>query len=144
MIRRWLRNATVALWCVALAQAAIAQNVNTKPLITLAAQGAGTVVGPDMGNVSFRGVVVGVNLTTMTSATLVVHVRSKDASGTYYDLLASQALTTTGFTSLTVYPGVLSTAVSYPSPLPTTWDVTAVVTGGSAAVTGTIDASLIQ
>lgn len=143
MIRRWLCAAALF---AALGSTARAQNVNTPALITLTAQGAGTIVGPDMGNSSFRGVVVGVNLTTLTTATATVHVQGKDAiSGVYYDILVSAGLISTGFTSLTVYPGAaVISNVSAGQPLPATWRVEAVVTGGSAVVTGTIDASLIQ
>ena len=127
------------------ASPALAQNLNTQVLVTLTAQGAGTVASVDLPNSYFRGALVSVNLTTMTTATVVVHVQGKDPlSSVYYDIFTSQSLTTTGFTALEVYPGLTSTTTTYPFVLPATWRVTAVVTGGSAAATGTVGASLIQ
>jgi hypothetical protein len=132
--------------CVNTAGQAVPPNVDTGALVTLAAQGAGTVISTDQANHCGRGVVVVVSLTTMTSATVVVHVQGKDmASGSYYDILVSASLASTGVTVLTVYPGAATTAnVSSPQPLPATWRVSAVVTGASAAATGTIGASVIQ
>jgi hypothetical protein len=147
-----LRRATLARFCLALlfvllAPAAGAQNAATGVLLVLSAQAAGTVTSGDRTNAAWRGAIVTVNLTTMTTATLVVHIQGKDVgSGKYYDILASQSLTAATVSApvaLTVYPGVLSTGASYPSPLPGVWRITAVVTGGSAAVTGQIDVTMI-
>jgi hypothetical protein len=144
MVRRWLRRAAVAL--LLLSAPAEAQNVSTSALLTLSAQGAATLVSPDQPNATFRGAIVGVSLTAMTSATVVIHIQGRDAvSGLYFDLLVSPALTTTGFTPLTIFPGAAATAnSSAPSPLPTTWRIEAVITGASAAASGTVGASLIQ
>lgn len=120
-------------------------NFDTAALITLSAAGASTVNSADQVNYNGRGVQVGINLTTMTTATVTVHIQGKDiASGQYYDILVSAGLVATGFTQLTVYPGGLTTAnVATPQPLPRTWRVQAVVVGASAAATGTIGASVI-
>jgi hypothetical protein len=144
MIKRWLLAMGFALTSAILP--ASAQNINTPALITLTAQGAATVLGPDMANPAYRGAVVGINLTTMTTATVTVHIQGKDAiSGTYYDILVSTGLASTGFTSLIVYPGVTIAAnLAVSQPLPGFWRVEAVVVGASAAATGTIDATLIQ
>lgn len=124
---------------------ASADNVNTNALITLTAQGAGTIASPDMPNLLEKGLAVGVNLTTMTTATVVIHIQGKDsASGVYYDVLVGPSLTTAGFTPMVIYPGVIGGSNSISWPLPKTWRVEAVVTGGSAAATGTIGASLIE
>lgn len=114
-------------------------------LVTLSAQAAGTVNSADQVNYNGRGVIVGVNLTVATTATVTVHIQGKDvASGTYYDLLVSTGIVTAGFTQMTVYPGGLTTAnVATPQPLPRTWRVQVVVVGVSAAVTGTVGASNI-
>jgi 2-keto-3-deoxy-galactonokinase len=143
MIGRWLCAAGLALLCAVLSRPSAAQNINTNALITMSAQGAATLNSPDQPNQFFRGVVVGVNLTAMATATVTVHVQGKDiVSGQYYDILVSTALAATGFTPLTVYPGAAATAnSSAPSPLPPIWRVEAVVTGTAS---GTIEAALIQ
>ena len=85
------------------------------------------------------------NFGTVTSASIVITIYGKDAvSSQYYALLASAAITTSGTTNLQIYPGLLSTATSADALLPLTYRITAVVTGASAAVTGTIGGSLIQ
>lgn len=123
-------------------------NTNTAAaLITLAAQGVGTVTSSDQTNNYGCGVQVGVNITVLTgtSPTVTVTVEGKDTvSGTYYTLLASAAIAATGFTLLTVYPGAPTTAnVSSPQVLPKTWRVKAVVAGTTPAATATIGASVI-
>jgi hypothetical protein len=144
MVRRLLRPAALALLC-GLAPAH-AQNLNTSALLTLQAAGASTLISADQPNTVYRGAIVGVGLTAMASATVVIHIQGRDfVSGTYYDILVGPALTTTGFTELVVYPGAAATAnSSTPSPLPTTWRIEAVVTGASAAASGTVGAALIQ
>lgn len=119
---RWLRPAALALLLLSPAHA---QNLNTGPLLVLQGAGAGTLVSPDLTNPTFRGVIVGVSLTSVTSATVVAHIQGRDiASGTYYDLLVGTASTTTGFEELVVYPGVTVAAGASPSsPLPTTWRI---------------------
>lgn len=124
-----------------------APNFNTAALITLTAQGVGTVNGTDQVNEQGRGVQVGINITTLTgtSPTVTVTIEGKDAaSGVYYTLLASAAIAATGFTLLTLYPGAPTTAnVSSPQVLPATWRVKAVVAGTTPAATATIGASII-
>lgn len=121
------------------------ENLDTSALITLSSQGAGIITSADQANQNFKGLILGINLTTMTTASVVVQVRGKDAaSGDYYPIFTSPALTTTGLTPLTVYPGVADTTGAFASPLPATWDIQVTVTGGSAVVTGTIGASLLQ
>ena len=114
-------------------------------IVTLSAAGAGTVNGAQQVNYNGRGVQVGINLTTVTTCSVVFNVQNYDTvSGQYYTLLSSAALTTTGFTNLQVYPGVTATAnVSLSSVLSRFWRVQAVLTGGSCAVTGTVGSSNI-
>jgi hypothetical protein len=121
-------------------------NIDTAALLTFAAAGAGTTNSADQTNYNGRGIKVGLNLTTMTSASIVVTIQGKDAaSGTYYTLLASASLSSTGFTLLEVYPGVTAASNTAASAsLPRTWRVSATITGASAAVTGTVGASVIQ
>lgn len=118
-------------------------------LITLSADGAGTVTSPNhenFGNAS--GVVIGINITaiTGTSPTLTVSVYGIDgASGQRYLLLASAAKTATGFSTLTLFPGAPTTAnVSANAGLPAKWEVEAVIGGTGPAVTATIGASLLK
>ena len=120
-------------------------NLDTGVLLTMTAAGASTLKSVTLPNREFKGCIVGINLVTVTTATVVVHVQGQDvASGTWYDLAVSQPLTTAGFTALTIYPGLLSNSTSFPLMLPSTWQIEVVITGGSAAVTGTVGASLIQ
>ena len=94
-----------------------------------------------------KGVNVLVNITaiTGTSPTLTVTIEGYDsASGTYYTLLESAALSAVGATLLTVYPGVTATAnVSASGHLPEFWRVSYAIAGTSPAVTATIGACLL-
>jgi hypothetical protein len=112
----------------------------------MTAQGAATVVSADQSNCKARGLIVVVDLTTVTTATVTVTIQGKDyASGAYYTLLAGAALTTTGVVVMTVYPGsVAASNTDSQSPLPRTWRVSIGVVGASAAVTGTVGASAIN
>lgn len=121
------------------------KNVN-KTLLTLAAASAsGQIVAQD--NPFWRGVQIGVDITaiTGTSPTLTVIVEGlDDASGKYYTLLSSAALTATGTTLLTVYPGVTAAANGAASQaLPKTWRIRYTIGGTGPAVTATVGASLI-
>ena len=123
------------------------QNYDMPALVTLSAQGLGTVVSVDQVNKNGRGVQVGINVTALTGTgpTVTVTLQGKDyASSAYYTLLASAAIAATGFTLLTLYPGAPSTAnASAPQVLPATWRVSAVVAGTTPAVTATVGASVI-
>lgn len=117
-------------------------------LVQLSGQLAATVTSSDQANCTGKGVVVVVDLTTMTTATVTVTIQGKDvASGKYYTLLAGAAKTSTGTTVMLIYPNSpVTTNVSANSPLPATWRVSVVVAdnSGTAVVTGTIGASVIQ
>jgi hypothetical protein len=117
-------------------------------LVSLAAAGAGTFVSFDQSNIFGRGVVVGVNISAASGTiAVVVTVEGKDqASGEYYDLLSSVSLTGTGFTLLTVYPGVTpANNAALSAPLPTTWRIKVVSgTGSMPAVTMTVGAAVIE
>lgn len=120
-------------------------NADTPALVTLAAAAAGTTNSVAQTNYTSRGVQVGVNL-TITTCSVVVNIQGQDAaSSAWYTILASAAISSTSFTNLTVYPGAAATTnVSSPQPLPKTWRVQTVLTGGSCAVTGTVGASTIN
>ena len=125
--------------------AAFATNGDSS-LLTFTAAAAGTVNSADQINNVGRGVQLGVNFTVNTTCSEVVTIQGKDvASGQYYTLLASAAITTAVFNNYLVYPAAASTAnVSANLPLPRTWRVQAVLTGASCAATGTVGASVIQ
>jgi hypothetical protein len=134
------------IWNGAWVQAAAGSSFNrdNASLLTLTAQGTGTVNSTDQVNGSGRGILLVINITAITAGSLTVTLQGKDiASGVYYTLLASAALAATGTTVLTVYPGVVATTnVSANSPLSRTWRITsATVTG---PVTATIGASVID
>jgi hypothetical protein len=158
IVRSWLTNIVLEQWpqwvkiavvqqddTMSAAFQAFGQNQDTPALITLSAQGAGVVTSSDQVNAGYQGLIAGISLTTVNSASVAVHIQGKDvASGDYYDLFVAGPFTTTGFTPLTVYPGILSTSGTYPSPLPATWRYQVIVTGASAIVSGTLGASLLQ
>lgn len=118
----------------------------SKSLLTLTAASTGASdVAKD--NPFWRGVQIGVNITALTgtSPTMTVIIEGLDAaSGTYYTLLSSAALAATGFTLLTVYPGVTVAANAAASQaLPNTWRIRYVIAGTTPAVTATVGANLI-
>lgn len=120
-------------------------NMDTAALIALAAAGASTVNSPDQTNYNGRGINVVINLTIVTTATVTINLQIKDAaSGVYFTVLSSAGLVSAGSTLLSVYPGITTSANSSVSAvLSRTWRVQAVIVGASAAVTGTVGASVI-
>jgi len=109
------------------------------PLITLTADGAGTVNGSHQENIcGERGLQVGVNITSITG-TLTVNIYGVDqASAQSYLLLASAAYSSTGFHELNLFPGATAVAnVTANMELPAKWFVqTVVVTGPCTATVG--------
>lgn len=97
--------------------------------LTLLASGVVTANGQssDQTNTNYRGVKVYIATGTFgaSESTMTVKIRGKDpVSGSYFDVLASTSLTASGFTVLTVYPGIAVTAnVSASDVLPRTWRV---------------------
>lgn len=116
-------------------------------VVSLGGVGAGTYNSGDTVNHNHRGIQVGINITaiTGTSPTLTVTIQGKDvASGQYYTLLASAALNATGFTLLTIYPGLTVAANSVANQvMPRTFNIKAVVGGTTPSVTATIGTSLV-
>lgn len=115
-------------------------------VLTLTAQGAGTVNSADQLNVNGRGIVLGINTTVDAAGAYTVAVQGKDiASGQYYTIpgAITAAIAATGFTTLSVYPGIVAAANAAVSwPLPRTWRVQVVVTTGP--ITATIGAAIIN
>lgn len=118
-------------------------NFDTAGLVAISAAGTSTLTSADQTNFNGRGLQLGINVTVATAVTLTVSIQGKDvASGTYYNILTSAALATTGFTNMTIYPGAGVTAnVSSSMPLPRVWRISAAIVGTS--VTATIGASVI-
>ena len=119
-------------------------NLATDPLITLTAAAAGTFLSADLPNSEWRGIILGIHFSTVTTASVVVTIQGNDPTIGYYDILSSPAIVAAGDSQLVVYPGVAAaTNVAANEPLPVAWRVKVVITGASAAVTGKIGASLI-
>lgn len=120
---------------------------DTGALITLSASAAG-VNGADQINPSRRGLKLVIDITAITGTTpsLTVTIQGKDpVSGKYFNILASAALTATGTTVLTVYPGLTAAAnVTANDVLPRNWRVISAIAGTTPAVTATIAASLVN
>ena len=114
-------------------------------VVTLTAQGAGTVNSADQLNVNGRGVVLGINTTVDAAGAYTVAIQGKDiVSGQYYTIpgAITGTIAATGFTTLSVYPGIVAAANAAVSwPLPRTWRVQVVVTTGP--ITATIGSSII-
>ncbi len=120
--------------------------VDTGALITHTAASAG-VNGTDQTNINGRGIKIVIDITaiTGTSPTLTVTLQGKDtASGKYYTILASAALTSVATTVIEVYPGLTASANTVAnSTLPKTWRVISTIGGTTPAVTATVGASVI-
>lgn len=116
-------------------------NTETGSLVTVATSSAN---GADQTNYNARGIQVVVDITAITGTNIVVTIQGKDpTSGKYFTLLASAALTGTGTTVLTVYPGCIAAANSVANlPLPRTWRVITTNTAISA-ITATVAGSMI-
>lgn len=123
------------------------QNTDHGALLTLTAQGAGTLLSEVQENLEGRGVIVVIDITAVGGTpNLTVTLQAHDtASGKNITLLASAALASVATTTLTFYPGAAVTAnVSGNGPLPLQWSVKAVVAGGTPSVTATISALTIR
>lgn len=83
----------------------------TKIVLPSAARTANTD-SPDLQNPYARGVQLIVDVTAIvTTPSITVTIQGKDpASGKYYAILTSAAITSTGTTVLTVYPGLTGQA----------------------------------
>lgn len=118
---------------------------NIAPIPVLSAASSGSN-GPDQTNALARGIKLFVNVTAVagTSPTLTVTLQGRDqVSGAYYPILVSPAISATGMTVLSVYPGLAAAANSVANDvLPRTWRVITTIGGVSPAFTATIGASL--
>ena len=144
MIKKFLLVAAVVLPVAGCGVFARAQNFNhdTGPLITLSGATA-AAFSPDQSNPSTHAAKCVVNLTSVTG-TVTVTIYGKDGgSGTYYAILASAALNSTGQTVLTVGPGLTASANAVANDyLPALWRIGVAVATGP--ITGTIGCSLVE
>lgn len=122
-------------------------NFDLGALLTLTAQGAGTLLSADQVNPGSRGVMVVCNISAKTGTIdLTITIQRKDpASGVYTDLLSTVSLTGTGTTTLIVSPDLTASANSIAQTfLGENWRVKAVSGAGSSpSITATISACLI-
>lgn len=124
------------------------QNKDTTALITLSAQGAGTVTSADQDNFIWRGANCVFDQTAHTgtpSTTFSIQVKDA-ASGAYVTVLTSAAITADNTpTMLTMSAGTPNvTNVSDGRPLSRVWRVSATVGGTTPAVTATVGCALIH
>lgn len=115
-------------------------------LLTLTAATTGTT-GSDMNAANFKGVIVFIDIDTITGTipTLTVTLQGKSArGGEYYTILTSAALGAAGATALRVYPGLVGAAnLTANDILPPTYRVTTAIGGTTPVVTGTVSAVLV-
>ena len=118
--------------------------------IVVATLAAATVSGnsTDQVDIDGRGVQLVIDITAITGTTpsATFSVQGKDmASGKYYNLLTSVALTAVGTTVLTIYPGIAASAnVSANTVIPRVFRVSYTISGTTPVVTATIGASIID
>lgn len=121
-------------------------NMSLGTLATLTAASASGHTGTLI-NAGASGVQISVAITdiTGTSPTLTLTIEGYDpVSGQYFTLLESAALTATGFTVLTVRPGVAATSnVSASAAVPNQFRVAYAIGGTTPAVTATISGCLL-
>lgn len=92
-----------------------------------------------------KGAILTINVTAVTATPSVVFtVRGVDSvSGATYDLLVSAAITATGDTQLTIYPGLTAAAnVTATALLPMQWEVIA-THGDADSITYSVGASVM-
>lgn len=113
---------------------------------TLAAQGAATVVSADQVNSGYSHAICVLNQTASSgSPSTTFSIQNKDAaSGNYYSLITSAAITTGTTTAIAAGPGVATVANGGSSfPLASKWRVSVTVGGSSTpTLTGTVGCSL--
>jgi len=122
----------------------MSQNGSTTTVMASAARTA-TENSDDQGNVTGRGVHVAINVTAVTATPSVTFtIQGKDTvNGAYYDILTSAAITATGTTYLSVYPGITAAAnVSASDILPRVWRVRA-VHADADSITYSVAANLV-
>jgi hypothetical protein len=117
---------------------------NTRKTILASAARTASVDTSDQVNAYHRGVRIHIDATALSATPSVVFtVQGKSASGDYYTLLASAAVTATGDTFLYIYPGATAAANTIANlALPPVWRVSAVA-GDADSLTYSIGAELL-
>lgn len=122
-------------------------NVDKGTLITLTAQGAGSVSSGAHSNSHSRGVIVTIDVTAITGTgpSLTVTLSQIDpSSGKKIVILASAAISTVSTTQLKVYPGLTAAANAVVNGvLPPHFIIDAVVAGTAPSVTAKISAAQV-
>jgi hypothetical protein len=122
-------------------------NWNSPALVTLTNSGTGTFDSVDQANRYSRGANVYVNITAETTASIVVALEGKDqSSGSYYDVCVTGAITTTGFTVMSVYPGIATTgskSASCNGPMPGIYRLEVRVSGSNPQLTMAVAIGLV-
>ena len=105
-----------------------------------------SVNGDDLDNLSSSSgnMIVDITAITGTSPTLTVTLQGKDpASGKYYDIIASAALTATGTTMIKIMPGgQIAANTSANNGIPKVFRVIAAAGGTTPSITGTVGINL--
>lgn len=118
----------------------IPSNSDLGALITNTAQAAATVNSPDQSGGDVTSVICVFNQTANTAGSTVISIQNKDvASGLYYTLVSSAAVTTANNTPSAIAAGrgvQASANVSSSLPIATTWRVQEVA--GGTSTTGTV------
>lgn len=116
-------------------------------VLSLNVAAAGTTNGVQQDNPVGRGVVLFIDITTLTGTTptVTVNLQLLDVvSGNWVTVASSAALNATGESTLTVYPGIAATAnVAINGVIGRTWRAQAVVGGTPTSVVATIAATVI-
>lgn len=116
-------------------------------LVTLTTATTQTTTTADQVNLGGRGIKLVVDITAIsgTGAQIIVTLQGKDvASGKYYSILVSAALTSVATTVLSVYPGLTASAnVTASDVLPNIWRVQYAISGTTPSITATIGASVL-
>jgi len=121
------------------------ENTNYYRKIAASAARTASTNFPDQANQHHRGVAVTIDATGKSATPSVTFsIQGKDPlSGKYYTLLTSAAITDTGTTTLTVYPGIAATSnVSASAVLPAEWRVISTASDGDA-LTYSIGANML-
>lgn len=114
--------------------------LNQAALLTAAGVSAQQQTG-DYYAQNFKGITVALNVSSFGGASLVVIIEGKDAaSGNYFPLLTSGAITSKTTTSHTVYPGLTpgstaDTASTSNNILPSVFRIRVTVAGGTCSFT---------
>lgn len=118
---------------------------NIEETILASAARTASVNSADFVNYNARGLHLILNVSALAATpSITVSIQGKDAiSGTYYNILTSAAITTTGINILKLYPGISAIPSQSASDiLPRTWRV-AVTNADADSITYSVSAALV-